>query len=121
VLFSICLRCCADTHWNCRHAIACGDQDAVNAADKFIAVELLKQQFGSAEVDEKSGEIVVEIPSNRVSVDWETQAVHTEPEDAALRARVLTCLKRLKEALKRVDPQVAGTKVVADDGAEVTG
>lgn len=88
----------------CRKAIAEGDKEAVKAADKFIAVELLRTQFGSAEVDETSGKIVVNIPSNRVLVDWEMDNVTTEPEDVALKGRVLTCLGRLRVALHRVDP-----------------
>lgn len=89
----------------CRKAIAEGDAGAVRAADKFIAVELLRTQFGSAEVDDKTGEIVVSIPSNRVVVDWEMDNVTTEPEDAALKGRVLACCSRLRVALRRVDPQ----------------
>lgn len=45
------------------------------------------------------------IPSNRVLVDWEMDNVTTEPEDAALKGRVLACLSRLRVALRRVDPQ----------------
>jgi hypothetical protein len=93
----------------CRKAIAEGDKEAVRAADKFIAVELLRTQFGSAEVDSSSGEIVVNIPSNRVVVDWEMDNVTTEPEDAALKGRVLACLSRLRVALRRVDPQGASS------------
>lgn len=93
----------------CRVAIAAGDQEAVRAADKFIAVELLRTQFGSAEVDGTSGEIVVSIPSNRVVVNWETDDVTTDPEDTALKARVVSCLSRLRVALRRVDPQGASS------------
>ena len=86
-----------------------GDREAVKAADKFIAVELLRTQFGSAEVDDKSGEIIVSIPSNRVVVDWEMDNVATEPEDPVLKARVVSCLSRLRVALRRVDPNGAST------------
>jgi hypothetical protein len=89
---------------HCRNALARGDDEAVRAAEKSMVLELLKAQFGNASVDTTTNEIVVTIPSNRVVIDWENDKVTTNPVDQALKARVETCMDRMRSALARIDP-----------------
>jgi hypothetical protein len=88
----------------CSAALAEGDDDALRVAERSMVLELLKAQFGSSVLNDKTGEIIVTIPSNQLCVDWEADNVTCEPMDAALVARVQACLDRIRAALHRFHP-----------------
>ena len=81
-----------------------GDDEAVQAAEKSMAIELLKAQFGSAALDPKTQHIVVSIPSSQVVVDWDGDKVTCHPADPPLHSRISSCLERLRAALERIQP-----------------
>ena len=94
----------------CRRAQAAGDSRGVRMAEKSMVVELLKAQFGAAVLDHKTELITVSIPSNQVTVDWESDTVTCSPTDDALHMRITTCLERMRAALERIQPrQLSGT------------
>jgi Pre-mRNA 3'-end-processing endonuclease polyadenylation factor C-term len=95
---------------DCRAALAEGDDEALRVAERSMVLELLKAQFGSSSLNEKTGEINVTIPSNQVTVDWEADTVACEPADAALIARVQACLDRIRAALDRIHPATMSGK-----------
>lgn len=103
---SVCVNASADARSIlCRRAMADGDEEAVQAAEKSMVIELLKAQFGSAALDPKTQHIVVSIPSSQVVVDWEGDKVTCHPADAPLHARISSCLERMRAALERIQPQ----------------
>jgi hypothetical protein len=88
----------------CRRALLEGDDDAMRRAEKSMVIELLKAQFGSAALDPKTQYILVTIPCNQVSIDWENDKVTCNPADEALLGRITSCLERMRAALERIQP-----------------
>lgn len=81
-----------------------GDHTAVHNAERSMAVELFKAQFGDAKLDTDTDTIHVEIPGNSVKVDWDSDKVSCTPADPALHARVVTCMERMRAALEKIQP-----------------
>lgn len=74
-------------------------------AEKSMVIELLKAQFGSAAHDPKTEYILVTIPCNQVSIDWENDKVTCNPADEPLRCRITSSVERMRAALERIQPQ----------------
>lgn len=81
-----------------------GDHEAVHNAERSMAVELFKAQFGHATFDRESDTIHIEIPGNSARVDWDNDKVTCTPADAALHARIVTCMERMRAAFEKIQP-----------------